>query len=233
MWLTKAHTSQEAPTSTSGSSSLDILKQKSIEEIESIMKLKADLLAKTYKDIQNYDKLKYIPAISMYYGVSFKELELEAYSEKSLKYLKNKLFILSALYGLSQAFYLVKKYRLDMTMSIVDKGLYNFWKKEINEYISKSLAKDEVLLNLASREFSKLIDTKKINMINIDFKEEKDGIYKSVSTYSKKARGKFLNYLVKSQIDSLEEIEKIDLDGYTLNKDLSNSKNLIFTRKNF
>ena len=64
-------------------------------------------------------------------------------------------------------------------------------------------------------------------------KEEKDGTYKSVSTYSKKARGKFLNYLVKNQIDSLEEIEKIDLDGYSLNKDLSNSKNLIFTRKNF
>ncbi len=121
------------------------------------MKLKADLLAKTYKDIQNYDKLKYIPAISMYYGVSFKELELEAYSEESLKYLKDKLFILSALYGFLQAFDLVKKYRLDMTMSIVDKGLYNFWKKEINEYISKSLTEDEVLLNLASGEFSKII----------------------------------------------------------------------------
>ena len=210
---------------------IDILKQKSIEEIESIMKLKADLLAKTYKDIQNYDRLKYIPAISMYYGVSFKELE--AYSEESLKYLKDKLFILSALYGLSQAFDLVKKYRLDMTMSIVDKGLYNFWKKEINEYISKSLTEDEVLLNLASGEFSKMIDTKKINMINLDFKEEKDGTYKSVSTYSKKARGKFLNYLIKNQISSLEEVEKINLDGYILNKDLSNSKNLIFTRKNF
>ena len=72
---------------------IDVLKQKSIEEIESIMKLKADLLAKTYKDIQNYEKLKCIPAISMYYGVSFKELELEAYSEESLKYLKDKLFI--------------------------------------------------------------------------------------------------------------------------------------------
>ena len=212
---------------------IGILKEKSLSEIENIMKLKGKLLNKTYKDIQDYDKLKFIPAISMYYGVSFKELNLEDYSEKSLEYLKNNLLILSALYGFSQPFDLVKKYRLDMTMPIVDKGLYNFWKKEINEYISKSLAKDEVLLNLASGEFSKLIDTKKINMINLDFKEEKDGTYKSVSTYSKKARGKFLNYLVKNQIDSLEEIEKINLDGYTLNKELSNAKNLIFTRKNF
>ncbi|WP_338945953.1 YaaA family protein [Fusobacterium canifelinum] len=211
---------------------IDTLNKKSIDEIENIMKLKGELLNKTYKDIQDYNKLKSIPAISMYYGVSFKELELEDYSEKSLKYLKNNLLILSALYGASLAFDLLKKYRLDMTMSITDKGLYNFWKKDINDYISNVLDKDEILLNLASGEFSKLIDNKKIPMVNIDFKEEKDGAYKSVSTYSKKARGKFLNYLVKNQTDNLEEIKKIKLDGYSLNNGLSDEKNLIFTRKN-
>ena len=211
---------------------IGILKEKSLSEIENIMKLKGELLNKTYKDIQDYDKLKFIPAISMYYGVSFKELNLEDYSEKSLEYLKNNLLILSALYGVLLAFDLVKKYRLDMTMSIIDKGLYNFWKKDINDYISNILSKDEVLLNLASGEFSKLIDNKKISMINIDFKEEKDGAYKSVSTYSKKARGQFLNYLIKNQIANLEDIKKIKLDGYSLNKDLSDEKNLIFTRKN-
>ena len=211
---------------------IGILKEKSLSEIENIMKLKGKLLNKTYKDIQDYDKLKFIPAISMYYGVSFKELNLKDYSEKSLEYLKNNLLILSALYGILLAFDLVKKYRLDMTMSIIDKGLYNFWKKDINDYISNILSKDEVLLNLASGEFSKLIDNKKISMINIDFKEEKDGAYKSVSTYSKKARGQFLNYLIKNQIANLEDIKKIKLDGYSLNKDLSDEKNLIFTRKN-
>lgn len=211
---------------------IDILKEKSISEIENIMKLKGELLNKTYKDIQDYDKLKSIPAISMYYGVSFKELNLEDYSEKSLKYLKNNLLILSALYGVSLAFDLLKKYRLDMTMSIIDKGLYNFWKKDINDYISNILSKDEVLLNLASGEFSKMIDSKKISIINVDFKEEKDGAYKSVSTYSKKARGQFLNYLVKNEIDNLEDIKKIKLDGYSLNNTLSDEKNFIFTRKN-
>ena len=211
---------------------IDILKEKSISEIENIMKLKGELLNKTYKDIQDYDKLKSIPAISMYYGVSFKELNLEDYSEKSLKYLKNNLLILSALYGVSLAFDLLKKYRLDMTMSIIDKGLYNFWKKDINDYISNILSKDEVLLNLASGEFSKMIDSKKISIINVDFKEEKDGAYKSVSTYSKKARGQFLNYLIKNQIDNLEDIKKIKLDGYRLNNALSDEKSFIFTRKN-
>ena len=211
---------------------IGILKEKSLSEIENIMKLKGDLLNKSYRDIQDYDKLKFIPAISMYYGVSFKELNLEDYSEKSLEYLKNNLLILSALYGVLLAFDLVKKYRLDMTMSIIDKGLYNFWKKDINDYISNILSKDEVLLNLASGEFSKMIDSKRIFIINVDFKEEKDGAYKSVSTYSKKARGQFLNYLIKNQIANLEDIKKIKLDGYSLNKDLSDEKNLIFTRKN-
>ena len=211
---------------------IDILKEKLISEIENIMKLKGELLNKTYKDIQDYDKLKSIPAISMYYGVSFKELNLEDYSEKSLKYLKNNLLILSALYGVSLAFDLLKKYRLDMTMSIIDKGLYNFWKKDINDYISNILSKDEILLNLASGEFSKMIDSKKISIINVDFKEERDGAYKSVSTYSKKARGQFLNYLVKNEIDNLEDIKKIKLDGYSLNNTLSDEKNFIFTRKN-
>ena len=211
---------------------INTLKEKSISEIENIMKLKGELLNDTYKDIQDYDKLKYIPAISLYYGVSFKELELEDYSEKSLKYLQNNLLILSAFYGISLPFDLIKKHRLDMTISIIDKGLYNFWKKDINEYISNILDNDEILLNLASSEFSKLIDNKKIPMINLDFKEEKDGTYKSISTYSKKARGKFLNYLVKNQIDNLEEIVKIKLDGYNFNKDLSDEKNLIFTRRN-
>ena len=211
---------------------IGILKEKSLSEIENIMKLKGALLNKTYKDIQDYDKLKFIPAISMYYGVSFKELNLEDYSEKSLEYLKNNLLILSALYGVSLAFDLLKKYRLDMTMSIIDKGLYNFWKKDINDYISNILSKDEVLLNLASSEFSKMIDSKKISIINVDFKEERDGAYKSVSTYSKKARGQFLNYLVKNEIDNLEDIKKIKLEGYSLNNTLSDEKNFIFTRKN-
>ena len=211
---------------------INTLKEKSISEIENIMKLKGELLNDTYKDIQDYENLKYIPAISLYYGVSFKELELEDYSEKSLKYLQNNLLILSAFYGISLPFDLIKKHRLDMTISIVDKGLYNFWKKGINEYISNILDNDEILLNLASSEFSKLIDNKKIPMINLDFKEEKDGTYKSISTYSKKARGQFLNYLIKNQVSNIENIKKMELNGYSLNEELSDKKNFIFTRKN-
>lgn len=206
------------------------LKNKSLDEIANIMKLKGNLLEKTYENIKNFDKLKSIPAISMYYGVAFKELDLIDYSKESLNYLADNVFILSAFYGVSFSFDLLKNYRLDMTMNILEGGLYNFWKNDINDYLQSILKKNEILLNLASGEFSKLIDKKVIDMISLDFREEKNGVFKSVSSYSKQARGKFLDYIIKNRIEDVEKIKNIEIAGYKFNKNLSDERNLIFTR---
>ena len=206
------------------------LKNKSLDEIANIMKLKGNLLEKTYENIKNFDKLKSIPAISMYYGVAFKELDLIDYSKESLNYLADNVFILSAFYGVSFSFDLLKNYRLDMTMTILEGGLYNFWKNDINNYLQSILKKNEILLNLASGEFSKLIDKKVIDMISLDFREEKNGVFKSVSSYSKQARGKFLDYIIKNRIEDVEKIKNIEIAGYKFNKNLSDERNLIFTR---
>ena len=206
------------------------LKNKSLDEIANIMKLKGNLLEKTYENIKNFDKLKSIPAISMYYGVAFKELDLIDYSKESLNYLADNVFILSAFYGVSSPFDLLKNYRLDMTMNILEGGLYNFWKKDINDYLQSILKKDEILLNLASGEFSKLIDKKVIDMISLDFREEKNGVFKSVSSYSKQARGKFLDYIIKNRVEDIEKIKNIEIAGYKFNENLSDERNFIFTR---
>ena len=206
------------------------LKNKSLDEIANIMKLKGNLLEKTYENIKNFDKLKSIPAISMYYGVAFKELDLIDYSKESLNYLADNVFILSAFYGISSPFDLLKNYRLDMTMNILEGGLYNFWKKDINDYLQSILKKDEVLLNLASGEFSKLIDKKVIDMISLDFREEKNGVFKSVSSYSKQARGKFLDYIIKNRVEDVKKIKNIEIAGYKFNENLSDERNFIFIR---
>ena len=206
------------------------LKNKSLDEIANIMKLKGNLLEKTYENIKNFDKLKSIPAISMYYGVAFKELDLIDYSKESLNYLADNVFILSAFYGVSSPFDLLKNYRLDMTMNILEGGLYNFWKKDINDYLQSILKKDEILLNLASGEFSKLIDKKVIDMISLDFREEKNGVFKSVSSYSKQARGKFLDYIIKNRIKDVKKIKNIEIADYKFNENLSDERNFIFTR---
>jgi cytoplasmic iron level regulating protein YaaA (DUF328/UPF0246 family) len=102
-------------------------------------------------------------------------------------------------------------------------NLYKFWKDEINNYFKD----EDLIFNLASKEFSKIIDKP---MITIDFKEYKNGSYKSVSSYAKKGRGMMLNYMIRNNIQSIEEIKKFNLDNYTYNKELSDNSNLVFTR---
>lgn len=209
---------------------LEKLKSLSEEDLASIMKIKGDILEKTVNNIKNFENLEYFPSISLYNGVAFKELELETYTEENIKYLNDNLYILSAFYGLSKALTLLKPYRLDMTMKIFNKSLYDYWKDDVNTYIEKELEND-ILVNLASGEFSKMIDKKRIkNILNIDFKELKDGEYSSISSYSKQARGKFLNILIKNQIKNINEFKNIKFNNYIFNPELSDERNFIFSR---
>lgn len=207
-----------------------ILQTLSENEIAKIMKLKGKLLSKTFEDIKNYEKLSEIKAISLYNGVAYKELAVETFDVDSLEYLENNLLIFSALYGIVKPSTKIRRYRLDMTMKILKESLYEFWREDINLYLSKSL-ENKVLINLASGEFSKLIDRKLIkNIIDIDFRENKNGEYKSVSSYAKQARGQFLKILAKNNISNLEDMAKIEFYNYKYNENLSNKEKYIFTR---
>lgn len=209
---------------------LKTLQTLSENEIAKIMKLKEKLLSKTFEDIKNYEKLSEIKAISLYNGVAYKELAVENFDVDSLEYLENNLLIFSALYGLVKPSTKIRRYRLDMTMKVLKESFYEFWKNDINLYFSKNL-ENKVLINLASGEFSKIIDRKLIkNIIDIDFKENKNGEYKSVSSYAKQARGQFLKILAKNNIKDLENMKKIEFNNYKYNEKLSNNKKYIFTR---
>lgn len=212
---------------------LNRLRTFSKEEISSIMKVKNTILDDTLKNINNFEKNEKSPALFLYNGVAFKELELSKYNNKDFEFIKDKLFILSAFYGLSKPFTMIKKYRLDMTMKIFDISFYEFWKKDINDFIEKELNndKDGILLNLASGEFSKIMDKKRIKtIINIDFKEYRDNKYISVSSYSKQARGAFLNIIIKNKIEDVKSLKNISFNNYKLNLELSDDFNFIFTR---
>lgn len=213
---------------------LNILKNLDKNQIEKIMKIKGELLEETYNNIINYDSLSVVKAINLYNGVAFKKLELESYNSRELEYLNNSLIILSAMYGALNPFDNIKKYRLDMTMKISENSLYSFWSEKVTVYINELLLQDneKILLNLASNEYSKMINKKSLNfkMITIDFKEFKNGKYSSVSSFSKQRRGMMLNYLIKNQITNIEEIKKFNEDRYSFNSELSNENTIIFSR---
>lgn len=213
---------------------LNILKNLDKNQIEKIMKIKGELLEETYNNIINYDSLSVVKAINLYNGVAFKKLELESYNSRELEYLNNSLIILSAMYGALNPFDNIKKYRLDMTMKISENSLYSFWSEKVTAYINELLSQDsdKILLNLASNEYSKLINKKSLNfkMITVDFKEFKNGKYSSISSFSKQGRGMMLDYLIKNQITNIEEIKKFNEDRYSFNSELSNENTIIFSR---
>jgi cytoplasmic iron level regulating protein YaaA (DUF328/UPF0246 family) len=203
----------------------DNIKKLSKEELGLMMKIKGKLLEKTYEDYDNYNTTNTINhAISSYSGMVFKEINVKAFNEKDLDYANDHLIILSALYGILSPLDGIKLYRLDMKMKIGNISLNEFWKNKIENYFSK----EDLIINLASNEFSKLI---KLPMITIDFKEEVDGKYKTIGTYAKQARGMMVNYLIKNKIEQPKKIKEFSMDRYVYNKGLSSDKEIIFSRK--
>lgn len=200
------------------------VEKSSKEELSVKMKIKGKLLDKTYIDYQNYYNNSSNHSISSYTGAVFREINVKELDENDIIYAENHLRILSALYGVLRPLDVIRPYRLDMNMKIININLYKFWQKHIDDYFRG----EDLIINLASNEFSKLI---KVPMVTIDFREEVYGKYKTVGTYAKKARGMMVNYLIKNKIQSFEKIKEFSMERYKYNKDLSSIQKIIFSRK--
>lgn len=205
------------------------LKKLSKSEIEKIFKIKGQLLEETYSNIQNFDSLDSYEALSLYDGVTFRQLNLNSYSAKDLNYLNENLLIFSALYGVLSPNTEIKPYRLDMTINFLEESLYKFWSDKINDFLDTYV--DEIFINLASKEFSKIIDKKKFKVINIEFRQKVDDKLKNISTEAKKARGMLLDFITINNISDLESIKTFTKEGYQFSESDSNSDTLFFIRK--
>jgi|LGOV01.1.fsa_nt_gb cytoplasmic iron level regulating protein YaaA (DUF328/UPF0246 family) len=205
------------------------IKEIDIEDLGRIMKIKKNLLNNTFKNYLNFENLEELPAIHSYSGIVFNEIQLDELNNEQVNYLASNLRILSALYGVLRPFDGIKSYRLDMNTKVLDITNYQFWKEKINEEsIGLDVESKELVLNLSSEEFSKMLLFK---YVKVDFKEKnEDDSYKIVGIYAKKARGKMVNYLILNRIETLEEVRKFNVDGYAYNKELSNDSNIVFTR---
>jgi len=205
------------------------LKQMSINEIQKLMKIKNALLEDTYRMYQLFDTSNHkINAISLYSGVVFEQLEKGSYNHSQNQYLNKHLVILSAMYGPLSPNTGVWPYRLDMTMKPNGINLYHYWQENIDKYFMDT----DIIIDLASNEFSKMINEKINHVIHIDFKEENEKLeLKTISYNAKKARGLMLNQMIMNQIESIELIKSISVEGYIFQEDLSDDKHLIFVKK--
>jgi hypothetical protein len=188
------------------------------------MKLSDKLLNEVVNNYKNFNKSAEGHSILSYTGTVFKELKIESYDRDSFEYMNKHIIILSALYGPMPAFAKIKPYRLDMNMSFFEKSVYHQWSA-----ISEEWFKDEdFIIDLASKEFSKLIIG---NKISIEFLQCVDGEFKTISYHSKQGRGFMLHYLIENQVTNIEDIKKFNASDYSFDEGKSTKSNLVFSRK--
>lgn len=158
-------------------------------------------------------------------------------SQTDLNFAQNHLRILSGLYGLLKPLDLIQPYRLEMGISLKNsKGdnLYSFWKKRITDSLNQTLKNHQhsLIINCASNEYFHAIDSEKVKgqIINVTFKEKRDGQLKFISFNAKKARGMFSNYIIKNRIDLVEGLKDFAYDNYKFDLNLSTKDDLVFIR---
>ena len=151
---------------------------------------------------------------------------------------QRRLRILSGLYGLLRPLDRVQPYRLEMGTALANpagRNLYAFWGDTVARALNGALAEqgDDVLVNLASDEYSKAALTRALaaRVVTPQFREEKDGRYKMVSFYAKRARGLMAAWMVRNRVEAPETLKDFRGEGYAFNRKLSTPDTLVFTRR--
>lgn len=218
-----------------------ILKKYKNEDLRSLMKISeklADQNRLRYKTFsKDYTSENSKSAIEAFIGDVYVGLEAKSFKKNDLKFAQKHLRILSGLYGILKPFDKIQPYRLEMGTKLENKNgsnLYHFWASKINKELEAelNLHKSKYIVNLASNEYFKATVPKslKSEVINVGFKEEKDGKLKFISFNAKKARGMMARFIVQNRIDTPDLLKGFDTDGYYYEEKLSDSKNLLFVR---
>ncbi|MFT6907772.1 MAG: cytoplasmic iron level regulating protein YaaA (DUF328/UPF0246 family) [Oleiphilaceae bacterium] len=225
---------------TESSQLINIMQEYSSEDLRKMMKVSekiADLNVARFKswilpfDIQNAKQ-----AIFAFKGDVYTGLAVETMDSKSLSYLQSNLRILSGLYGILKPLDLMQAYRLEMGTKLshlecVD--LYQFWGRKITDQVNEDLAEHDCLINLASNEYFKVIKEKQLTkkLITPVFKDEKNGKYKIISFYAKKARGLMMRFAADQQIQQAEDLKQFNYAGYHFDESESSECTWIFKRQ--
>lgn len=194
------------------------------KDLAKLMKM-SDKLAEVnyqrYKEFHTpFTKSNARPAIYAFAGDVYSGLDAYSISIEKLDLLQNSVRILSGMYGVLRPLDLMQAYRLEMgtRLSVGDnKNLYEFWKDTITESLNKELKKDELLLNLASLEYFKAVDSDRLKtpVISPVFKDYKNDELKIIAFFAKKARGSMARFSIDHNVKTLDELKAFDTDGYS------------------
>lgn len=199
-----------------------LLKQYSDEDLCNLMNISYKQAIKVYDYFHKPQNI--YPALSLYQGTVFKQLEIDKYNTH-LDYLDQHLCIMSAFYGVLKYNTAITPYRLDMTMRLNNINLYEYWYTPLYQHFEN----EDIIISLASKEFTDMIHHPYLYFI--DFMEIKDDKIKRNAMIIKKARGQMLNQLILSEIETLDELKKLNIDGFIFNETASHHHVLSFIKE--
>ena len=216
------------------------LKSLNPQEVSSLMGLSDKLGALNYERFQEWEtpftKSNSKQAILAFKGDVYQGLDAESLSETELIWAQKHVRILSGLYGVLKPLDLMQAYRLEMGTKFPTnrgKNLYEFWNSIITDELNRTFSsKKATLLNLASNEYFKSINSSelKANVITPIFMDRKNGKYKIISFFAKKARGLMTRYVIKNQTEDIADIQNFEEGGYFFNEEMSEDNKPVFCR---
>lgn len=220
---------------------IDVSRTLSASEIANLMSVSekiANLNVERFRDWQaDFDFSNARQALFAFKGDVYTGLDAYSLKDQDIDYAQHHLRMLSGLYGLLRPLDLMMPYRLEMGTKLKNprgSNLYEFWGTIITDLINEDLAaaKSELLVNIASDEYYKSVKESKIQaeIIKPVFLDQKNGKYKVISFYAKKARGLMARYIIENKIERAEDLKGFNSDGYYFDADSSLKGELVFKR---
>ena len=219
------------------------LKKKEPKDIASLMGLSDKLATLNYDRYQSWTASKKAsndskPSLLVFKGDVYQGLQAEDLTKKEMNFAQKHVRILSGLYGILRPLDLMKPYRLEMGTKLETsqgKNLYEFWGDKIQKNVLDELKnqKSDLLINLASKEYFTVLGRvpEDVNVISPVFKDYKNGKYKIISFYAKKARGLMARWIIQNKVKDFENLAKFNVDGYKFSKAESTASTPVFLRK--
>lgn len=220
---------------------METLRKKSPDELAQLMRISESLANLNHERYQRFappftaDNAR--PALLTFRGDVYTDIAVDTYDSADFAFAQQHLRILSGLYGLLRPLDLMQPYRLEMGTSLpTGRGtnLYRFWGNRLTEHLNEALTAqaNPVVVNLASQEYFRAIDPKKLSapVVTPIFKEHRNGQFKTVAIYAKRARGRMANFIVKHRIDAPDQLKTFNEDRYEYHEAASGEQQWVFVR---
>lgn len=220
---------------------IETLRQKSIPELRELMSISEKLAIENAERYRNFhtpfDLQNAKQAVLAFKGDVYRALQAETFDEAELQFAQQHLRILSGLYGVLRPMDLMQAYRLEMGTKLQQNGsknLYEFWDDTVTQTLNEDLAEtsSEWVINLASNEYVKVLQKKKLNAqwLEIDFKENRNGKLKTIAFNAKKARGGMAHQIVKHRIVAISDLRSLIVDDYVFDESKSTETHYVFVK---